>query len=211
MTEQLTVIQALTAVMQDVTSVGKGGFNQQQQFKFRGVDAVVNAVGPALRRHGVVVMPKTITHDLVLGSTTTGKSVLQARVMVKYTFYGPAGDSVSATVPGESMDSGDKSTAKAMSVAFRTALIQALALPTDEPDPDSQVYELSEKQPHRMSGAPAPVPGLEEWAAAVESANGDFDALGKLMTEAREKKAHPAIQEMIKVAGNAAMAKTGGA
>ena len=28
-----------------------------------------------------------------------------------------------------------------MSVAFRTALLQALALPTDEPDPDSQVYE----------------------------------------------------------------------
>ena len=41
------------------------------------------------------------------------------------------------------MDSGDKATAKAMSVAFRTALLQALALPTDEPDPDSQSYERS--------------------------------------------------------------------
>jgi hypothetical protein len=39
------------------------------------------------------------------------------------------------------MDSGDKAVPKAMSVAFRTALLQALALPTDEPDPDASTYE----------------------------------------------------------------------
>ena len=41
------------------------------------------------------------------------------------------------------MDGGDKATAKAMSVAFRIALLQALALPTSEPDPDSTSYERS--------------------------------------------------------------------
>ncbi len=41
------------------------------------------------------------------------------------------------------MDGGDKATAKAMSVAFRIALLQALALPTSEPDPDSSSYERS--------------------------------------------------------------------
>jgi hypothetical protein len=39
---------------------------------------------------------------------------------------------------------GDKAAPKAMSVAFRTALLQALALPTDEPDPDSQSFEREE-------------------------------------------------------------------
>jgi len=41
------------------------------------------------------------------------------------------------------MDSGDKATAKAMSVAFRTALLQSLSLPTDEVDPDATSYERS--------------------------------------------------------------------
>ncbi len=41
------------------------------------------------------------------------------------------------------MDSGDKATAKAMSVAYRIALIQALNAPTGDPDPDTQTYERS--------------------------------------------------------------------
>ena len=46
----------------------------------------------------------------------------------------------------EVVDSGDKATAKAMSVAFRTALLQALCLPTDEPDPDASSYERSSSE-----------------------------------------------------------------
>jgi hypothetical protein len=65
------------------------------------------------------------------------------KVKVTYTFIGASGDSIKATVVGEAMDSGDKATAKAMSVAFRTALLQALSLPTDEPDPDATSYERS--------------------------------------------------------------------
>jgi hypothetical protein len=45
------------------------------------------------------------------------------------------------------MDSGDKAIAKAMSVAFRTALLQTLALPTDEADPDTSSYQRSEPKP----------------------------------------------------------------
>ena len=65
------------------------------------------------------------------------------RVKVTYTFIGANGDAIKATVVGEAMDSGDKATAKAMSVAFRTALLQSLALPTDEVDPDASSYERS--------------------------------------------------------------------
>ena len=62
-------------------------------------------------------------------------------VTVDYVFYGPAGDQITARVLGEAFDSGDKAGAKAMSVAFRTALLQALSLPTDESDPDHASYE----------------------------------------------------------------------
>ena len=60
----VTVDQAWTAVMEEIRSVGKGDFNQDQGFRFRGVDSVVNATGPAFRTHGIKVIPKRIV-DIV--------------------------------------------------------------------------------------------------------------------------------------------------
>lgn len=139
-----TIAQAMSAVMGDVRAVGKDSVNQQQRFNFRGIDAVVNAVGPVLRRYRVIVTPNVTMYEhgtIEVGNNRTPMG--HARVIVQYTFTGPAGDTIVCSAPGEAMDSGDKATAKAMSVAFRTALLQALALPTDEIDPDAQTYERS--------------------------------------------------------------------
>lgn len=142
MTEKPTIQTALAAVMADVRAVGKDSTNQQQGFRFRGIDATVNAVGPALRTHGVIVTPNVRTYErgvVHVGQRQTPMG--HVAVVVEYTFTGPAGDSLTCSAPGEAMDSGDKATAKAMSVAYRTALLQALCLPTDEIDPDEQTYE----------------------------------------------------------------------
>lgn len=157
-----SITAALTAVMRDVTHVAKRDVNQHQRFNFRGIDATVNAVGPALRAHGVIVVPELVTADYDVVQTTTGKPSTACRVVVAYVFHGPAGDSIRSVVAGEAWDAGDKATPKAMSVAFRTALLQALALPTDEPDPDTHTYERSEDQ----SGAEA-FALLKEIAAAT--------------------------------------------
>lgn len=133
----LTVHQAISRVMEDVRAVRKSERNSQQGFMFRGVDNVVNAVGPALRTHGVIVVPNADTCHIEGFQTAKGAQMYRAVVKVTYTFYGPAGDSLTATVMGEGSDSLDKATSKAMSVAYRTCLLQTLALPTDEPDPDS--------------------------------------------------------------------------
>lgn len=143
--ETPTVVQALSAVMADVRAVAKKERNTSQGggFYFRGIDAVVNAVGPALRTHGVVVTPHLDHIDRREGRTSKGGTLNYVAVIVTYTFTGPAGDTMTATVPGEAFDSGDKATAKAMSVAFRTCLLQALTLPTDEADPDADVYDAT--------------------------------------------------------------------
>ena len=137
-----TIHQRLIAVMQEVQSVGKTERNQQQGFNFRGIDAVVNAVGPAFRKHGVFVLPsvREFHHGVVeVGAKRTPMG--HVRLMTEFTFTGLGGDFVSTIVASEAMDSGDKATAKAMSVGLRTALLQVLALPTDEPDPDASSYE----------------------------------------------------------------------
>lgn len=145
MTEK-TIYQALNAVMTDIRGVGKNEENKAPGagYKFRGIDAVTNAVGPALREHGVIIAPKVL--DSKYGTVTVGHKQTQmghARLLIEFTWYGPAGDSLVTVAAGEAFDSGDKATAKAHSVAFRTAMIQTLCLPTDEKDPNEDTYERS--------------------------------------------------------------------
>src|SRR5215472_14397328 len=139
-----SVYVALAAAKKEVGAVAKDSRNTIQNFNFRGIDAVVNAAAPHLNAQGVITVPEVISesYDTVeVGSKRT--PMAQVRLKVAYHFYGPAGDKVTATVVSEAFDSGDKGTPKAMSVAYRIALLQVLNLPTDEPDPDAASYERS--------------------------------------------------------------------
>lgn len=132
-------------VMKEVQAVAKKDRNENQRFNFRGIDAVVNAIGPALRKHGGFIMPhwSNVTYE---GMTSArGGALNVARVEVCYAVYGSEGDPLEGKVVAEAFDSGDKATAKAMSVAFRTFILQTFCLPTDEPDPDSFSYETGSK------------------------------------------------------------------
>jgi hypothetical protein len=98
------------------------------------------------------------------------------RVKVAYTFYGPAGDSVEGEVVAEAMDAGDKATSKAMSVALRTFLIQALCLPTDEPDPDQESYERASTQQAHGHEAPRDEDEDRDWRRMRGDARASMDA-----------------------------------
>lgn len=163
-TDHKTIHEALVAVTRDVQAVAKGDRNAQQGFNFRGIDAVMNAVGPAFRRHGVICTPWLESLEYTSATTAKGSTMNVARVQVNYMFHGPGGDGdqIVARVPGEAFDSGDKSTAKAMSVAYRTALLQVLTLPTDEPDPDTETYDAP--------AAPQTTPA-EQWLEAINDAS----------------------------------------
>lgn len=188
--ETPTVVQALSLVMADIGAVAKSGVNQQQKFYFRGVDAVVNAASPAFRRRGVVVVPELLEKSRTSSQTKSGSTLNVVEVTVKYTFHGPAGDSVCAVVAAEAFDSGDKATAKAMSVAFRTALLQTLALPTDEADPDADVYDATVQTAATTAGAgqaAAAAPSqAQEFAAAIQQNWNNPNGLVPLLTWARQ-------------------------
>jgi len=136
-----TVVQLMIDVMRRVRFVGKDQRNTEQRFDFRGIDDVINALGPAMREVGIIVLPTVEWSQRASTKTTRGKDTRETTIRTRWTFYGPAGDSISAVTEGESLDSGDKGTAKAQTVAWRVAMIQAFALPTDEPDPDHDSYQ----------------------------------------------------------------------
>ena len=144
-----TAIATIQAVMHDAQALGKGERNAQQGFNFRGVDAVMNLIGPLLRKHGAFIVPELVSHRYETSQQEGRKGpqyVTRSVVTVAYHWHGPDGSTISGTVAGEAFDYGDKATSKAMSVAFRTYLLQMLTLPTNEPDPDQFTYGADDAQ-----------------------------------------------------------------
>jgi hypothetical protein len=213
--KSMTVFEALSLVMTDVSAVGKSNRNQQQGYDFRGIDAVINAVGPAFRKHGIIATPLKSETNYRDVQTTTGKPSRECTVTVTYRFYGPAGDWIEAEVPGESMDFGDKGAPKAMSVAYRIALLQVLCIPTHDPEPDAQTYERAAPRPAEKTWDPIEQQALvEAWTAAI-TGSADSEALAKVATTLlRMKKADelsPASYDHLAKAGAARKAELNGA
>ena len=155
------VFQAVSDVMNDVREVRKTGRNSSQNFNFRGIDAVMNAVGPKLREHGVIVTP--IRAELEGIEVDAGrKKAKDTSGIVTYRWFGPDGSHFDSQVYAEGRDYADKGGAKTMSVALRTCILQTLCLPTDDPDPDEDYIESSPAAAVVSQGLGArPVPEID--------------------------------------------------
>lgn len=140
------IYETISAVMSEIGYVGKNDKNSQQGFMYRGIDAVMNAINPALIKHKLFVVPEVLEQTREERQTSRGGNLIYSVCKIKYTFYAQDGSSVSATVVGEGMDSGDKATNKAMSVAFKYACFQVFCIPTEEMvDPDAECHEVKPK------------------------------------------------------------------
>ena len=54
------IYEAICGVMEDIGAVGKNDVNKQQGFKYRSIDAVMNALSPAMIKHKVFCVPELL-------------------------------------------------------------------------------------------------------------------------------------------------------
>ena len=118
--------------MQMIGAVGKDSMNQQQGFQYRGIDAVMNALNPVMAKLGLFMTPEVLEQTREERQGRNGGNLLYSVMKIKYTLYAPDGSNVACVVIGEGMDSGDKASNKAMSVAFKYAAFQLFCIPTEE-------------------------------------------------------------------------------
>lgn len=162
MGEMKNIYQTIEAVMSEIGAIGKTSKNTQQGFMFRGIDAVMNAINPALVKHHLFIVPEVLDQKREERVTSKGNTLIYSIVTVKYTFYAEDGSSVSAVVIGEGMDSGDKATNKAMSIAFKYACFQVFCIPTEEMvDPDQESHEVKYEKTKKETVSATHVKALE--------------------------------------------------
>ena len=137
--KKMSIYEAISRCMEEIGAVGKDAVNKQQGFKYRGIDAVMNAINPALVKNHVFIVPEVLDQQRQERTTNKGAVLIYSICRIKYTFYAEDGSFIEAVTVGEGMDSGDKATNKAMAIAFKYACFQVFCIPTEEmKDPDEE-------------------------------------------------------------------------
>lgn len=145
--EKKNIYESIAAVLADVGTVGKDGFNTAQKFKYRSVEAVMNALNPALAKHKVFIVPQVLSQKQEERTNRSGGSSFHFLLNVKFTFYAEDGSSIEAITIGEASDSGDKGVNKAMSAAFKYACFQTFCIPTEDVVEDADKNTPDESYP----------------------------------------------------------------
>lgn len=155
------IISAMSAIMRDVPAIAKNRKNTSQGFTFRSIEDVYQSLQPIMSKHGVISVPEVIDERHEDRQTPKGSSLIYRILKIKYTFYCDDGSSVAAVVVGEGMDSGDKASSKAMSVAHKYAMLQVFCIPTEDlEDPDR--YAPPESSPDAPVESPEVVAQINE-------------------------------------------------
>jgi hypothetical protein len=151
------VYQRIADVSAELARVGvaKTSKNEQQGYRFRGIDAMYNALAPLLAKHGLVILPRFLSRTVTERTTAKGGVLFYVVVDVEFDFVAAVDGSRHAIrLYGEAMDSGDKATNKAMSAAYKYAVMQAFCIPTEgDNDADATTHEV-------VATAPK---GFEDW------------------------------------------------
>jgi hypothetical protein len=150
------------------TGIAKDRRNDQQGYRFRGIDDVYNALAPCLARHKLCVLPRVLTREVTERTTAKGGALFYVIVDVAFDLVSAVdGSRHEARVIGEAMDSGDKATNKAMSAAYKYLAMQTFCIPTEgDNDADATTHEVQ----------PAPIP-VDVRTALEDAAKESTDAL----------------------------------
>lgn len=160
--EEKKIYAAISAVMEDVGAVKKSDKNTYDNYVFRGIDAVMNALYPAMVKNKVFATPTVLDVQREERTNSKGTNMMYTVLTVKYTFFTDDGSNVDCIVIGEAMDRSDKSTNKALSAAFKYACFQTFCIPTEDllQDADAESPEIGRKAEKKEPADP-------KWIAAI--------------------------------------------
>lgn len=179
------IYKAINAVQAALAQegIGKDRKNDQQGYKFRGIDDVYNALAPLLARHGLCILPRCTERICVERTNAKGTALFYVTVCAEFDFVASEdGSKHTVTTYGEAMDSGDKATNKAMSAAYKYAAMQAFSIPTEgDNDADAHAHEVASGMAPKF---------VADWQCFISEA-GDMDDLNR-----RTAEAHAAAQEV---------------
>lgn len=179
------VYAAINAIAANLALVGlaKRHTNEVDEYKYRSIDDVLDCLAPLLAKHQLCILPRATERVVTDRADEMQRLLVNVTLKVAFSLIS-AQDGSSHIVEsyGEALDCGDKATAKAMSAAYKSAMVQTFCIPVSgADDPDRTGYK-----PVARIHDPEPVQGWAQWCADIE----------EIITNCQSTQAISTIQEM---------------
>jgi hypothetical protein len=157
-----SVYAAITAVTAELASAGipKSRFNAVDEYSYRSIDDLLNRLAPLLAKHRLCVLPSVRERQATERLGDNLQLLINVALHVSFTLVSAEdGSSHRVEAYGEALDAGDKATAKAMSAAYKSAMLQTFCIPVGaDEDADAASHRLLAK-----THLPEPVQGWDQW------------------------------------------------
>lgn len=143
--ETKLVYKLIANVAKKINAISKDRDNKHQNYKFRGIDDVYNELHVPMSEEGLFSFPRVLERNEEIFDSKSGARTIRVILKIEYVFCAHDGSElVIGPIFMEAMDTSDKATNKALSVAHKYVLMQTFAIPTDDPkDPEVDHIELA--------------------------------------------------------------------
>lgn len=182
-------VQSITAKMA-ASGIGKDRENTNgPRFKFRGIDDIFNVLAKEYVADKIIILPAYSDRVATEYESKGGGRMVNVAISGTYRLVSLVDGSelVSGPFVGEAMDSSDKATNKAMSIAYKYFAIQTFAIPVvgdEDPDGHSPQVEAKAGAKKQQADASAQQPKAdapqESVADAIARLGGTKEARAKL-------------------------------
>ena len=189
--EEKQIYQKMASILKETKAITKSEKNQQQGFKFRGIDNVMNELHELFAKNDVFILQEVQDFTVDARPTAKGGTLFYTRATIKFRYMTTDGSFVETVNVGEAMDSGDKGMNKAMSIALKYSLLQMFLIPTEEQkDPDATTPEETDYISLALQEIDA--------AQSIETLSGIFNNYAALHTNQQFMSALSARKKVLK-------------
>jgi hypothetical protein len=161
------VYAAIAAVTEDLSKKGiaKARTNSVDDYQYRSIDDLLNRLSPLLAKHRLCVLPRILEQTVKERAGPSQPVLMHASVRVAFDLVSAADGSLhTIEFCGEALDPSDKATAKALSAAYKSAMIQVFCIPVvGNEDADAKGYRVVQ-----ASHLVPPVQGWEQWCCDIQ-------------------------------------------
>jgi hypothetical protein len=156
------VYRAINAVTGALARSGvpKAHTNVQDQYQYRSIDDVLTKLAPLLARHKLCVLPRVLRRSCSERVGEDNSMLFSVHLLIAYDLVSSRdGSRHTVKAFGEAVDPSDKATAKALSSAYKSAMLQMFCIGVGNEETDGSSHRLRKAQ--LPTG---PVQGWKAWA-----------------------------------------------
>jgi hypothetical protein len=162
-----SVYAAINAVAAELAENGiaKNHVNEADDYKYRSIDDLLDRLAPLLAKHRLCVLPRVIDREVTERRDDAERLLFHVALKVAFALTSVEdGSKHEIEAYGEALDPSDKATAKAMSAAYKSAMVQTFCIPFSGTEDADKASPRAAARTHVAE----PIQGWEQWARDIE-------------------------------------------